>query len=353
MAADPPTAVQITEENRRWEDYTSLKQHFKHDRIKEIRFIGHQLSTAAAAEVNGVSATIAFLGANDIVYVKSQADLAALDGDSIYLDYCSSTGVIYEGVESKLDSVTSTATEVPIGCESGTYVDTVAAVDGYTLTMTNLDLSSATANGLAGWYVVGSGDATHQEGAYLTISSNTAANPTVITCTTEPNANWADDNVSVQETLNNDVYRIRRMYAETESPADNEQYICDKDETNIYGIIPDTQTHGHAGSRWFAPASTTRTFLGRVICKVSELLEGDATAGGMYLTVTYTPKAESTNTSAADTTVVMSFMEDLDWQPCIELEPATDVIFRIHKLVDADHVTVFFERTILEVTPRS
>jgi hypothetical protein len=63
-------------------------------------------------------------------------------------------------------------------------LDTCAGVAGAAITMTNLDAS--TANGLAGCYVIplGGTDARKK----FTISSNTAAAPTVITLSVAPNA---------------------------------------------------------------------------------------------------------------------------------------------------------------------
>ncbi|MCK4819279.1 hypothetical protein KA005_26140, partial [bacterium] len=178
MGLVPTKSHTRIETDRNWHNYETLKAHFSSRKnCKEVIFDGAQTATGALVEVNpGPADTIAFLSTADIVYIASEADLGALDGDSIWIDYATSVGVLHEGVETKLDSVTSTATEVPVGCMSGTYVDAVASVAGETLTMTNLNRTRL--NDLAGWYVVACGDATHQEGAYLTILSNTAASPT-------------------------------------------------------------------------------------------------------------------------------------------------------------------------------
>jgi hypothetical protein len=351
MAGEPTSHLRI-EKNRHWEDYQSLKKYWSSAAkfISEYIFNGTQTSTDTAAEFkSGTDATIAFLGANDMVYARTEADLAALDGNSIWMDYVSSTGVLYENVETKYDSVTATTTEVPIGCESGTYVDTVASVLGDTITMTNLDMSAGAADTLAGWFVVGCGDATDQEGAYLTILSNTAANPTVITCTTTPNANWANDNVSIQSTVHPYVYRIRRLWTETESPANNYQCICDKDKTNIYGTVDDTNTYGGCGSRYFALSSSYRCFLGHIHLEAPESVGADGDNLEHMLTLTFTPKTVDSDQAAADITITRSFNGTLDWQPCFELQPCTEVTFKIHKVLNQDYVAVGLDYEILEV----
>jgi len=336
------------DERRRFEDYMSMKQRFRNSVIEEVRYIGYQLSTAAAAEVNHTDSTIAFLGANAQVFAKSNADAAALDGKSIFCDFVSSTGVIHKNVETKLDSLTDTSLEVALGCQSGTMLDVIASIAGSALTMTNLDLSAVAANTLAGKYIVGNGNAPYGYNQSLLIASNTAANPTVITTTTVPNAGWDDDSISIVDALYSDVYRIRRMWSNLEAPTDNHLVICDKDGTNLYGIIQDLQSKGCAGSRYFAPGSTIcDSYLGYIKCKTSYELEGDATSGGFVMTVTYTPKAIGTGT-ASDITLALNFNETLDWQPCIQLEPCTDVIIKIHKVVNATHQNVLIETCMLE-----
>ena len=350
MAAVPTQSHTRIETNRKWEDYASLKRYWSPKKvIREVLYTGYQTATNAAAEFVQVGDTIAFLSANDIVYIASEADLASLDGDSVYIDYVSSTGTLYEAVETKLDSATSTATEVPVGCMSGSYVDAVAAVAGDVLTMTGLN--SSVVNEFAGWYVVACGDATHQEGNYLTVLSSTATSPTQLTCTTTPNANWADDNVSVQKTLNNDVYRIRRMWSETESPTDNYQCVCDKDQTNIYAVICDGNTQGGAGSRYFSLSSSYTCYLGRVEVWAPHGFQADNESLCHALTVVYTPVKETGTTTASDITMKIEFNDHLLWEPCIELEPCTDVLFKIHKILNSeDFIDVTLDYSILEVT---
>lgn len=353
------TALRRIIRDRRFEDYRSLKQYFRNSICNEILWSGHQLTTNAAVELMGGDDTIAALGANDIVYVRSEADLAALDGDSIYIDYVSSTGIVYEGIESLLESTTDTSTEVPIGCEASTKYDTVASVLGETITMTGLN--SAVANDLVGEYVIGC--VGEQAGAYLIVDSNTLASPTVITGTTTPNANWAADTVSVQANLYNDVYRIRQMYTETEAPTDNKLYVCDLDASNIYASIQDGGTRANH-ARYFAPtryysvggiANTTNridSYLGKIHASFPAV-QADAEVEGAYIQVTFTPRqisALEAGGTPADVTFSFYVQGEFDWEPCVLLQRNTDVIIKVAKSLNADHANMFVEYAILEVT---
>lgn len=349
MVAVPTKTHTRIELNRKWEDYASLKRYWSPKReTREVLFTGQQLTTEAAVEVVQVGDTIAFLSANDQVYIASEADLADLDGDSVWIDYVNSTGTLYENIETKLDSITSTVTEVPIGCESGLKVDAVNAVNGDVLTMTNLN--SSVVNEFKDWYVVAAGDATNQEGNFLTVLSSSAASPTLLTCTTTPNANWAADNVSVQKNLYNDVFRIRRMWSETESPTDNYQCVADKDQSAIYALIADGNTYGAAGSRYFSLGTAYTCYLGKVEMYAPKGFQADNESLCHVLTITFTPVSKD-GQAAADITLAIEFNDYLNWQPCFELEPATDVIFKIHKVLNSeDFIDITLDYAILEVT---
>ena len=351
MVAVPTKSHTRIEVDRRYHNYETLKAHFskKSKDFKEVIFDGVQTATGTLAEVTpGPAETIAFNGATTTVFIASEADLAGLDADSIWIDYATSVGVLHEGVETLLDSETSTATEVPVGSISGLFIDAVAAVNGDALTMTGLNRTKT--DDLAGWYVIGCGDATHRPGQILTILSNTAASPTVITCTSTPNADWADDNVSVQPTQHPDVYRIRRMYAETESPTDNYQCVCDKDQSNIYGVIADANTYGGAGSRYFALDSNYRCFIGQLLITAPLRQVTDGEAWGYQVSITFTPLSK-TGQASADITLAFDFQQKLVWEPCIELEPATDVIVKIKAILnDAAFYEIGVRFTCLELT---
>jgi len=349
------------EKGRHWENYESLKKHWGHSGklFREVIFNGVQTSTNAAAEVlSGHGGTIAFNAADTMVYLATEADDSNQDGKSVWIDYADSDGYLYENVETKLDSVTSTATEVPIGCESGTFVDPVASRQATGLTMTAT--VAPTIDCYKGWFVVACGDATHQEGNYLEIESNEAGTPLVCTTTAVPDADWADDNVSIQEHVHPDVYRIRRMWSEVESATGGTKaiHVCDLDSTNLYGVIADNDTYGSAGSRYFALSDRYRCFLGHVHIEAPHSFGADTDDLNYTLTITFTPKGRDNpgtlwsgtkDGAGADITLAYEFIDSFDWQPCIELEALSNVIFKIHKVQNQEHSEVSLDYTILEV----
>ena len=337
--------------NRHWEDYKSMKRYFsaRNKGLCEVVYEGNQVTTGAAAEVVDGAATIGFNAADTQVYIAQEADDGTYDGNKVWIDYTDSDGVLHENVCTILDSDTSTATEVPIGCLGTPYVEAISARGATTVTMTAV--GSARVDTFAGWYVVACGDATDQEGNYLTVTSSSAATPTVLTVSTVPNANWAADNVSLQKELHQDVYRIRRIWTETEGAAGKAFFVVDKDTSNAYAVIPDTLTYGGAGSRYTAlDTATYRSFLGRLQIDGGQRMTVDADIDGLVATITFTPLPE-TGQTAADTTIAINFSEKLDWQPCIELAEASDVIVKIHSaLDDVAFTTLHVTFTCLEVT---
>lgn len=350
------------EKNRHWEDYESLKKFWGHKGkyLREYIFNGVQTATDTPVEFTaGHDVTITFLTENDIVYIVSEGDVGAFDGDSIWIDYVNKEGDLYENVESKFDSITGVNTEVPIGCESGLYVDTIKVVTGAVLTMNDLDMDTDELYvDLTGWYIVACGDATQMEGNYLTILSNSKEAPTKITCTTEPHSDWDEDNVSIQQHLFNDVYRIRRMWTETEATDNNYLAVCNSAGNAFYAAITDLNSYGSAGSRYYALSSTYRCFLGKVHLEAPRSFGADIDELAYVIDITFTPRSMvnpgsiysgSKNGAASDITLTKEFIDVFDWQPCIELEPCTDVIFKMEKKQAQEYAEVSLDYTILEV----
>lgn len=93
-------------------------------------------------------------------------------------------------------TVPDTSATPYVGLPTVTYdykADTIDSVDGDTITLTTYGTS--TANDLAGYTVTGiTGD---NIASTLTISSNTAATPTVCTCSSTPAGDWAADTVTI------------------------------------------------------------------------------------------------------------------------------------------------------------
>jgi len=311
---------------REWDDYASLKKAHWHRKYEEIIFNGFDLSAGAVAEFNAAAdLTIAHLSAEAQVYIKSQTDLEALDGDSIYIDYLDDDGILHENVETLLDDATGTDEEMPLGNEN--IKDTVAAVDGITVTLTALNGGEDGYNGK--YMVVYSGD---QKGTNSLIVDTSDDDPSVLTVADEQNANLAGDLISIQSDPYEDFYRIRSMTSETEALTDNAIVLCDHNGGNLYCAINDANTQA-APCRYFVPAITsgknTDYYLGYIKARGTIINEGDGTATGFIVQVRYTPKALNSNVPAADILQSFEFNEFLHWEPCIELEPATDVIFYI------------------------
>lgn len=154
-----------------------------------------------------------------------------------------------------------------------------------------------------------------------------------------------------------DFFRVREFYSEVESATGGGKSVLLTDADmggadDIFAFIDDDESEAFIG-RYFVRdvATIIHSYIGRIICKIPYLLEADATPGGYFLTVEYTPKPTNLGevAAAANRTLIIPFSEDLDWQPLIELQPATDVVLKIHKLVDADHVDMYVEATYLEV----
>ena len=140
------------------------------------------------------------------------------------------------------------------------------------------------------------------------------------------------------------------MWSETESPTDNYQGVVDKDATNIYALIADGNTYGAAGSRYYALSSAYTCYLGKVEMWAPKGFHADNESLCHVLTITFTPVSNA-GQAPADITLAIEFNDYLDWQPCIELEPCTDVIFKIHKVLNSeDFIDITLDYAILEVT---
>ena len=349
MANEPTQAVSRIIRDRKFEDYRSLKQYFRNHNIEEVLFFGYDTTTATAAEIDpDPSDTIAYLGAEAQVYVKAEADLAALDGDSVYVTYLDDAGVV-NTVETLLDDATGTDEEMPLGNEN--VKDTVAAVDG-TFKLITLTALAGTLNQYAGKYMVCYfGD---QKGTSHLINSNTAATPTILTLATASAANLAADLISIQTNPCVDVFRIRAMSCETEAPADNKIMVCDHDGSNIYAIISDGSSIA-AVPRYFVPELTTdkntRYFLGYIKASTfTHNLTANNAELGYVIHLTYTPKQKDSNVPAVEVEEIeLPFQDKFEWEPCLELEPGTDVKILIHKHLDADHELLFVDYGFLEV----
>jgi len=257
-------------ENRRFEDYRSMKQHYQHRYCKE--FIISGAGTTAGAEFEFTSDTLDRPAAEDQVYIRTEAnDDPAQIGKYVYIEYCDDDGVI----------------RGPLGA--------VYAADS----------------------------------------------------TTEVIITGADD-----------FFRLRRMWAEVESDSGggkaHQLTDDDLDAATHYAFIEDGES-AWAAQSYFVPSATQveHAFLGRVLVEASPIVEAAAAQQGIILTLTYTPKVIDYGLYpqiAADKTIILEFGEYLNWQPVIELEPATDVIFSWNHNTTAHAIN--FEAIFLEVYVR-
>ena len=331
--------------DRKWEDYRSLKQYYRNHNIEEIIYTGNQTITAAFVEVHGSDQTFAVLSAEAQVYVKSEQHAAGLVDKKVYCDFLDSSGILNENVETQLEDGADTSVEVPLGFEN--VQDTVASVGGTGNREVTLTALAGTLDQYAGKYmVVYQGD---QKGTSSLIVSNTAATPTVLTVSDDQNANLAADVISIQTDPYEDFFRLRRMWCQIESPANTYQAICDHDGSNLYGIVDDGRKHS-AFSRYFVPAATTgqntKYYLGYIKARYPVYNDPtDANEDGCEITVTYVPQ----HGESVGLVQTLPFSDFLDWQPCIELKPGTDVYIKVKKLTDTNKSEVHLELCILEV----
>jgi hypothetical protein len=149
-------------------------------------------------------------------------------------------------------------------------------------------------------------------------------------------------------------YRIRQMYSEVESASGGGKMIILTDADmggadDEFGFISDGHSE-FALERFFTqPDSTHKSFLGRVECW-APIQDGDSAAAGFACHITYTPKPNSQGAEAAvaaDVTTEIEFSDHFVWEPCIELDGGTEVIFKLEDFDTA--ATIHLEAILLEV----
>ena len=129
MATLTATGHKVIVRDRRYEDYTSMKQWYSGNHVKEILFSGSQLMTAASVVVDGSDHTIAAQpAAAGHVYLSTIADDSTQDLKSVWVTYQDNTGAIQGPIEHLLNDTADTSVETCLGNED--VNDTVASIDG-------------------------------------------------------------------------------------------------------------------------------------------------------------------------------------------------------------------------------
>ena len=346
MATLTATGHKVIVKNRRYEDYRSMKQHFSDRTIKEILFSGSQVMTEVSVVVDGSDHTIAAqLSAEAHVFLSTIADDATQDLKSVWVTYQDDTGLIVGPYEHVLNDTANTSVEAPLFNED--VIDTIAAGQGgKAITLTTL---AGTLNQYAGKYMVAmDGDGVAEAGNLIV--SNTAATPTILTVTNNSHAAANGDNISIQTYPGDDFYRAREMYCEQEVIDASTIRLGDHDSTNIYAGIGEGHRYMSNSGFFTQPAATCRSFLGRVRAQSS--VDSTVTqVTGSRVTVFYTPLEAHANGGAVETQIDLDFADTLDWQPCIELETATDVVIKAMNIEGAKLPNMLVETSYLEVYP--
>ena len=151
-----------------------------------------------------------------------------------------------------------------------------------------------------------------------------------------------------------DFFRLREMWSEVESATAGDKMVLLTDAAmaggDNYGYIDDGNSRW-ASQRYFVPSATQveHAYLGRVIAQAPQIAAAAAALDAIILTITYTPKVISNieDSAAADLSVTLTFNKELDWQPMIELEPATEVTFSWTDTTTGQ--AIWFEADFLEV----
>ena len=333
--------------NRKFEDYESMKKYFSSYRtngVNEIIFDGFQTLTNTAAALEPSDETIARIGAAGVVYLRTLVDDALQDSKEVWVTYQTDAGVIKGPITHLLAAAAEAGTEVVHALGDENLLDVISAGQG-TGVVTLTTYNCTTVNDLAGQYLVCySGD---DKGIAYLIASNTVANPTV--CTVSPNSGAAAnaDKVQIQEFPCDDYFRLRQMYCDVEANDDKTIQLGTFDLGTKYGCISREMNYNSSPNYFSTDAAYARCFLGKIVCKCSHE-STDAKKQGNEIQVTLTPKAQNTDATASDIILNLVFQDELDWQPCIELEPATDVTIKILTLDNTNVDDMYIQVHYLE-----
>ena len=332
-------------EKRRWDDYASMKQYFQNSDTKEVLFAGTQLLTTTFATLDGGHGVLGLTRASTeaVAYLNTVVDDTNQDDAWVDIIYQDDTGEIQTKVRTQLD-LADPNNPVPLG---HTVSDACSARAEFTITMT---ATNATEDEYVGWYAVGrSGNGNILGKANLIVSNTASGTIPILTVTDATDANVETDIISIQQFAYDDFYRVREMYCEVEVIDTKEILLLDSyAKTNIKQQIGIGHKYMANSGIFTQPSATCNTYLGRI--KGSTGIDTTVTeVKSASIQVFYTPAAANTDSGAVETVIELPFQTNICWEPCIKLEPATDVTIRVKYTAGAAIDNIFVETAYLEV----
>ena len=186
----------------------------------------------------------------------------------------------------------------------------------------------------------------HDKYVYIEYQDDTGAVQTILTA----DLDGANSTTEVIVTGASDFYRLRQMISEVVSATGGGKAIILTDANmgggdDIFGFIDDNFSKFNLERFFVRPAAKCISYLAHVHFHSIPKAIGAGTDTFLG-SVTYTPKVLGTSDGfaepqvAAPITEVFLFADEYDWQPCIELEPATEVIFKVGDAATAQVVHV-------------
>ena len=137
-----------------------------------------------------------------------------------------------------------------------------------------------------------------------------------------------------------DFFRVRQMYSEVVSSANDAIQLTDAEmggADDIYGFINDGYSKFNLERFFVQPLATCDAYLASIHVHTIPVGIGAAT-DTFELEVTYTPRIldEGEPQVAASISELFKFEREYDWQPCMLLQPATEVIFKVNDIATAN-----------------
>jgi len=267
MAITPGEGFSRVIKNRRFEDYTSMKQYFSDRTIYEVIIEGRTTTDGAALEINFcVGDTINYIGTAAQAYIRTEQEDASQHSKYVYLQYQDNTGAVQDWVTADLHN-TDTTTELEIG--------------------------------------------------------------------------------------STDFFRVRQMYSEVESSANDAVLLTDGEMggvDDVFAFINDGNSQFNLERFFIQPNSVCDSYLARF--HVHSIPVGIGAATDIFIAqFICTPRALNCGEvqGAADKTFEYKFADEFNSEPCILLEGGTEVIFKVGDIATANIVHI--ESVLLEVYP--